>query len=83
MIEPGQNLAFLFKAATGELGIEAVLDQLDGDALLEGVFANAFVDSAHAALPDQADDAVGADFPPGPCAWIVRTRRRRHARRRW
>src|SRR5690349_17306697 len=64
MIQRGQNLPFLAKAAEDEICIHAALDQLDGDSFAEFlVGARRFVDCAHAAASDFALDEVSSDPP--------------------
>ncbi len=62
MIEAGEDLAFGQEAAEDLVTIHPALDQLEGDALLKvAVRALGEVDDAHAAVPQLADQTVGAD----------------------
>src|SRR6185437_6180344 len=62
VVEGGENLTLLAEAADDGVGIHAAFDELDGDALLEGiVIADGEVDGAHAAAADLFENAVGAD----------------------
>src|SRR5512144_566030 len=64
MLEVRENPALLQEPPLRLLAEQAVLDELDGDALLEvTVGALGEADDPHASFAELADDAIGADRP--------------------
>jgi len=65
MLEAGEDLAFATEKFEDELGIEAELDEVDGNlGFVLFVGAGAEIDSAHVATTEFADEGVGASASP-------------------
>ncbi len=65
MLEAGEDLAFATETLENELGIEAGLDEFDGDlGFVLFVGSGGEIDSAHATTTEFADEGVGSDAAP-------------------
>src|SRR5262245_2089156 len=65
MLQPGENAALLPETLEYRFAVGADPECLDGDTLIElRIVARAFVDRAHAAARDLADDLERAEHAP-------------------
>ena len=63
MAQTGENLPFVEKATGNPLRLQALLDDFDGDGLLELLIgATGEIDRAHATLTEYPVDFICADF---------------------